>query len=138
MIYSLNGYSKKLRKEVTKSKKWYFFDNGLRNALINDFSSLSQRNDIGQLWEQYILSERIKNNAYQGYPPQYYFWRTYDGQEIDLVESYNGMRRAFECKWKNQRVKKPVAFDKAYPEAGCDIVSQDNYLDIITQRHSQF
>lgn len=138
IIYSLNGYSNNLRKEVTKSKKWYFFDNGLRNALINDFSSLSQRNDIGQLWEQYILSERIKNNAYQGYQPQYYFWRTYDGQEIDLVESYNGTLRAFECKWKDQRVKKPVAFDKAYPEAGFDIVSQDNYLDIITQRHSQF
>lgn len=138
IIYSLNGYSNNLRKEVTKSKKWYFFDNGLRNALINDFSSLSQRNDIGQLWEQYILSERIKNNAYQGYQPQYYFWRTYDGQEIDLVESYNGMLRAFECKWKNQRAKKPAAFDKAYPEAGFDIVTQDNYLDIITQRHSQF
>lgn len=136
IIYSLNGYSNNLRKEVTKSKKWFFFDNGLRNALINDFSSLSQRNDVGLLWEQYILSERIKNNAYQGYQPQYYFWRTYDGQEIDLVESYNGVLRAFECKWKNIRAKKPIAFHKAYPGAGFDVVSQDNYLDVITQRHS--
>lgn len=136
IIYSLNGYSNNLRKEVTKSKKWYFFDNGLRNALINDFSSLAQRNDVGQLWEQYILSERIKNNAYQGYQPQYYFWRTYDGQEIDLIESYNGVLRAFECKWKSTRAKKPIAFHKAYPAAGFEVVSQDSYLDVITQQHS--
>jgi len=137
IIYSLSGYSNNLRKEVTKSKKWYFFDNGLRNALINDFSSLSQRNDVGQLWEQYILSERIKNNTYQSYHPQYYFWRTYDGQEIDLIESYNGTLRAFECKWKNVRAKKPAGFAKAYPEAEFDVVSQENYLDVITQQHSR-
>jgi predicted AAA+ superfamily ATPase len=132
IIYPLTGYSNNLRKEVSKSKKWYFFDNGLRNALINNFSSLDQRNDVGQLWEQYILSERIKNNAYQGYHPQYFFWRTYDGQEIDLIESHNGKIQAFECKWKNRAVKKPMAFDKAYPEATFTVVSQENYLDIIT------
>jgi predicted AAA+ superfamily ATPase len=135
IIYPLTGYSNNLRKEVTKSKKWYFFDNGLRNALINNFSPLDQRNDIGQLWEEYILSERIKNNAYQGYHPQYFFWRTYDGQEIDLIESHNGKLQAFECKWKNSRAKKPVAFDKAYPEATFTIASQENYLDLITNKH---
>jgi predicted AAA+ superfamily ATPase len=134
IIYPLTGYSSNLRKEVTKSKKWYFFDNGLRNALINNFSPLNQRNDIGQLWEQYILSERIKNNSYHGYHPQYFFWRTYDGQEIDLVESQNGKLHAIECKWKNSGAKKPIAFDKAYPDAVFTIASQENYLDLITKK----
>ena len=134
IIYPLTGYSNNLRKEVTKSKKWYFFDNGLRNALINNFSPLSQRNDVGQLWEQYILSERIKNNTYNSYHPQYFFWRTYDGQEIDLIESYNGNLHAFECKWKNDRARKPVAFDKTYPGATFTIASQENYLDLITKK----
>ena len=138
IIYPLTGYSNNLRKEVTKSKKWYFFDNGLRNALINNFSPLYQRNDIGQLWEQYILSERLKNNNYRGYHPQYFFWRTYDGQEIDLIESHNGKLKAFECKWKNSRAKKPVAFDKAYPDAAFMIVNQDNYLDVITGNKEDF
>jgi predicted AAA+ superfamily ATPase len=135
IIYPLTGYSNNLRKEVTKSKKWYFFDNGLRNALINNFSALSQRNDVGQLWEQYILSERLKNNAYQGYHPQYFFWRTYDGQEIDLVESYNGKLSAFECKWKTHQAKKPAAFGKAYPGAAFELVNQENYLDVIIRKH---
>jgi len=132
IIYPLTGYSNNLRKEVTKSKKWYFFDNGLRNALINNFSPLSQRNDIGQLWEQYILSERIKNNSYKGYHPQYFFWRTYDGQEVDLIESHNGKLHAFECKWKNNNTRKPIAFGKAYPDASFTVVDQENYLEWIT------
>lgn len=132
IIYPLTGYSNNLRKEVTKSKKWYFFDNGLRNALINNFSPLSQRNDIGQLWEQYMLSERIKNNTYKGYYPQYFFWRTYDGQEVDLIESYNGKLHAFECKWKNNNAKKPIAFGKAYPDALFTVADQENYLEWIT------
>jgi len=134
IIYPLTGYSNNLRKEVTKSKKWYFFDNGLRNALINNFSAINQRNDIGQLWEQYILGERIKNNSYHGHHPQYFFWRTYDGQEIDLVESHNGKLQAFECKWKNNYAKKPVAFDKGYPDATFTIVNQENYLDLIGKK----
>jgi len=132
IIYPLNGYSANLRKEVTKSKKWYFYDNGIRNALINNFSSLQNRNDIGQLWEQYILGERIKYNSYRGYQPQYFFWRTYDGQEIDLLELYNEHLQAIECKWQNQPVKKPIAFAKAYPEASFEQISKDNYLNWIT------
>lgn len=128
IIYPLTGYSNNLRKEVTKSKKWYFFDNGIRNALINNFSQLHQRNDVGQLWEQYILSERIKNNSYKSYHPEYFFWRTYDGQELDLIESYNGKLHAFECKWKIGSAKKPIAFGKAYSDAEFTIVNQDNYL----------
>lgn len=132
IIYPLTGYSNNLRKEITKSKKWYFFDNGIRNALIGNFKPLELRNDIGQLWEQYMLSERIKYNSYRNYQPQYFFWRTYDGQEIDLIELNNGQLQAIECKWKAAKAKKPVAFAKAYPEANFTVVDQDNYLEWIT------
>ncbi len=132
IIYPLSGYSNNLRKEVTKSKKWYFYDNGIRNALINNFSPLQSRNDIGQLWEQYVLSERIKHNSYQGYYPQYFFWRTYDGQEIDLLESHNGQLQAIECKWKDQKTKIPAAFAKAYPEAAFELVTNEHYLHLIS------
>lgn len=132
IIYPLTGYSNNLRKEITKSKKWYFFDNGIRNALIGNFNHLELRNDIGQLWEQYVLSERIKYNSYRNYKPQYFFWRTYDGQEIDLLELNNGQLQALECKWKGAKAKKPVAFAKAYPEAQFAIVDHDNYLGWIT------
>lgn len=132
IIYPLSGYSNNLRKEVSKSKKWYFFDNGIRNALISNFSPINQRNDIGQLWEQYILSERIKFNRYNNYQPQYYFWRTYDGQEIDLIELNNGQLQALECKWKDAKAKIPIAFAKGYPEAKFAIVDKENYLEWIT------
>jgi predicted AAA+ superfamily ATPase len=132
IIFPLSGYSNNLRKEVTKSKKWYFYDNGIRNALINNFSPLQSRNDIGQLWEQYILSERMKFNSYGGHHPQYFFWRTYDGQEIDLLELDNKQHlQAFECKWQSQKVKAPAAFSKAYPEAKFTAIHQDNYLEWI-------
>jgi predicted AAA+ superfamily ATPase len=134
IIYPLTGYSNNLRKEVTKSKKWYFFDNGIRNALIANFNPLHQRNDIGQLWEQYFLSERIKFNSYSNYFPQYFFWRTYDGQEIDLLELNNKQQlTALECKWKDDRIKIPAAFSKAYPKAKFNVINKDNYLDWITK-----
>ncbi len=131
IIYPLSGYSGNLRKEVTKSKKWYFYDNGIRNALINNFSPLASRNDIGQLWEQYVLAERIKYNAYRNYQPRYFFWRTYDGQEIDFLEFQNQQLKGFECKWQNQIVKKPTAFTKAYPDAEFSVIDQTNYLEWI-------
>jgi len=132
IIYPLNGYSNNLRKEVSKSKKWYFYDNGIRNALINNFSPLQNRNDVGQLWEQYILSERIKYNTYRNHQPQYFFWRTYDGQEIDLLEADNKQHlQAFECKWQQQHAKVPTAFAKAYPAADFNVINKENYLNWI-------
>jgi predicted AAA+ superfamily ATPase len=115
IIFPLTGYSANLHKEVTKSKKWYFFDNGIRNALINNFSQLNNRNDTGQLWEQYILAERMKYNSYKNYFPQYFFWRTYDGQEIDLLELNNGQLQAIECKWQNRKTKVRLPFQKLTP-----------------------
>lgn len=133
IIFPLSGYSGNLRKEVTKSKKWYFFDNGIRNALINNFAPLHSRNDIGQLWEQYVLSERIKYNSYRDYKPQYFFWRTYDGQETDLLEYDNGLISTVECKWKDHKKSKiPTAFAKAYPDATFTVIDQNNYLSWIT------
>ncbi len=131
ILYPLSGYSNNLRKEVSKSKKWFFYDNGIRNALINNFNPLALRNDTGQLWEQYILSERLKYNSYRDHNPQYYFWRTYDGQEIDLIEVDNDKINALECKWNNRKNKPPAAFAKAYPEATFSFVDQKNYLDWI-------
>ena len=134
IIFPLSGYSNNLRKEVTKSKKWYFYDNGIRNALINNFSSLQNRNDIGQLWEQYILSERMKFNSYRGYHPQYFFWRTYDGQEIVLIELDTKQQlQAIECKWQDRNVKPPAAFAKAYPDAKFATIHRNNYLEWIVE-----
>ena len=131
IIYPLSGYSNNLRKEVSKSKKWYFFDNGIRNALINNFSPIAVRQDIGQLWENYVLSERIKHNAYANNLVNSFFWRTYDQQEIDLIEEKDGQLNAFELKWKQTKAKTPTAFAKAYTEASFTLINQDNYLDFI-------
>lgn len=133
IIFPISGFSKNLRKEITKSKKWYFYDNGIRNALINNFNILSQRNDVGQLWEQYFISERIKFNSSNLYYPQYHFWRTYDGQEIDLLEIDNYQKiSAWETKWKSDKAKIPGAFAKAYSEAEFTLINQNNYLDFIS------
>jgi predicted AAA+ superfamily ATPase len=127
VIYSRGGFSRNLRKEVVKSQRWYFADNGIRNALINQFSPLALRQDTGQLWENYFISERQKRNAYYEEQVNCYYWRTYDQQEIDLIEEKNGQLTAFECKWKEQKVKVPVAFANAYPEAKFILVHQGNY-----------
>lgn len=133
IIYPLGGFSRNLRKEVTKRKKWYFYDNGIRNALIRDFRPLQARNDIGQLWEQYVLGERMKFNSSRNHIPRYYFWRTYDGQEIDFLELDNRQNiQAIECKWRERGAKPPAAFSKAYPEARYEVVNKSNYLDWIT------
>ncbi|ADB41589.1 ATP-binding protein [Spirosoma linguale] len=132
ILFRLGGYSSNLRKEVTKSSKWYFFDNGIRNALINNFSLPAQRNDMGALWENYLVSERLKRNGYLRSQAIPYFWRTYDQQELDWVEETNGQLSAFEMKWNTNRVRFPKAFQTAYPDASLSVVNPDNYLDFIT------
>lgn len=131
IIFPLSGYGGNLRKEVVKTKKWYFFDNGIRNAIINDFKVVQNRNDTGALWEQYFISERIKRNHYKEALQSYYFWRTYDQQEIDFIEeSQNGLL-AFECKWNHAQKKIPAAFAKTYPQAAFQIISRESYLNWI-------
>ena len=131
LIYKRSGFSRNLRKEIVKSNRWYFFDNGVRNALINNFNFLATRTDIGMLWENYCCSERIKHNSYKSNTVNSYFWRTYDQQEIDLIEEKNDALDAYEFKWKEENVKIPVAFHKAYPEALYNTIHQKNYLDFI-------
>jgi uncharacterized protein len=128
IIHRLGGYSSNLRKEITKNYKWYFYDNGIRNALIGNLNSLSIRQDIGQLWENYILSERIKKKHYRSELTRLYFWRTYDGQEIDLIEADADSVDAFEFKWKDKKVKVPGAWQRAYPNSEFTIINPENYM----------
>ena len=132
ILFPLSGYSNNLRKEVSKSKKYFFWDNGIRNALINDFSPISTRGDVGSLWEQYFIQERRKFKDYSLDVCQHHFWRTYDQQEIDLIEIENRQIQAFECKWKPSKSRIPKAFAKAYPKAAFNEVHSENYLEWIT------
>lgn len=131
IIFRLSGYSNNLRKEVTKSSKWYFFDNGIRNALINDMRLPHERQDMGALWENYCLYERMKTNAYNQDKAEYYFWRTYDQQEIDFIEVSGNKVKAFDFKWGNVKKKVPVFFAKNYPDVPFEIINTDNYLEFI-------
>lgn len=132
IITRIGGYSKNLRKEVTKSSKWYFLDNGIRNALINNFQPLYQRADIGALWENYLIAERIKYNSYARKTPLTYFWRTYDQQELDWLEVADDQLSAYEFKWKDTKVKFPKAFVEAYPDAAKHWINQENFIDFVT------
>lgn len=131
IIHRISGYSSNLRKEITKNSKWYFYDNGIRNALIGNFNPLPIRQDTGQLWENYMIAERIKQKRYRSELTGFYFWRTYDGQEIDLIEVETDIVKAFEFKWKEKKVKAPGAWLKAYPKAEFTIINPENYLNWI-------
>jgi predicted AAA+ superfamily ATPase len=133
VIYKVSGFSRNLRKEITKTSRWYFYDNGIRNTLIANFNPIALRNDIGELWENYLLSERIKYQQYTGMIVNNYFWRTYYQQEIDWVEERGGNLFAYEIKWKDKKVKVPSAWKDAYPDSEYSVISQDNYLNFITK-----
>lgn len=133
VLYRLGGFSKNLRKEVTKSSKWYFTDNGVRNAVIRNFDPLSLRTDAdrGALWENYIITERMKRNQNERLGLEFHFWRTYDKQEIDLIEIGSGVMNAFEMKSGKKSPSAPKAFDAAYPEAKFAVVNANNYSEYI-------
>ena len=133
VLYRLGGFSKNLRKEVTKSSKWYFTDNGVRNAVIRNFEPLSLRTDAdrGALWENYIITERMKRNQNERLGLEFHFWRTYDKQEIDLIEIGSGVMNAFEMKSGKKSPSAPKAFAEAYPEAQFAVVNMNNYSDYI-------
>ena len=133
VIYGRHGFSRNLRKEIVKNRRYYFYDNGIRNGLINNFNSVALRDDTGALWENYVLAERLKYNLYTGRLAESYFWRTYDGQEIDLVEEWGGRLRAAEMKWSPRRAARaPGAWRNAYPDSAYQVVHPQNYLDFIT------
>lgn len=133
VLYRLGGFSKNLRKEVTKSSKWYFTDNGVRNAVIRNFEPLSLRTDVdrGALWENYIITERMKRNQNERLGLDFHFWRTYDRQEIDLIEIGSGVMNAFEMKSGKKLPSVPKAFAEAYPEAQFAVVNTNNYSEYI-------
>ncbi len=132
VLFKIEGFSRNLRKEIVKSSRWYFYDNGIRNGIINNFNKIENRNDIGGLWENYLASERIKQQNYKKIRTNNYFWRTYDQQELDWLEEKNGNLAGFEFKWnENRKAKIPTAFAKAYPEATFEVINKQNYLDFI-------
>ncbi len=128
VIYRLPAFSRNPRKEVSKPGKIYFTDNGIRNAVIRDFRPLSVRQDTGALWENYIISERIKLMQNKGIISKHYFWRTYSGQEIDLIEETNGEIYAFEFKYGQRTPQAPNAFCELYPDATYQVINKTNML----------
>jgi predicted AAA+ superfamily ATPase len=132
IVFRLTAFSRNLRNELKKSRKVYFYDNGIRNALINNFQPLALRNDVGALWENFVINERKKYNEYNGLQANTYFWRTFAQQEIDYIEERNGVLYAFECKWnENKKTRLPVSFASAYPNNEYQIVNRANYLSYI-------
>lgn len=132
VVFRLPSYSRNLRSEIKKGKKIYFYDNGIRNALINNFATLELRNDVGALWENYLISERLKMHKYNSSYTEMYFWRSTTQQEVDLVEVVDGNISAFEIKWRKPKAKLPSSFVEAYPNATLQIINTDNYINFLT------
>lgn len=132
VIYARSGFSRNPRNEIGKSRRYYFVDNGVRNALVNNFNPLSMRDDVGALWENYAITERWKANLYLERPVRSAFWRTYAQQEVDLVEEHADTLDGFEFKWaSSRRVKAPSGWHKAYPGASFAVVHRENYLPFV-------
>lgn len=133
VIFRLNSFSRNLRNELKRSRKIYFYDNGIRNALINNFNSLEFRNDAGQIWENYLIGERLKRNMYKNHYCNTYFWRNHNQQEIDYLEEYGGKLHAYEFKWSTRKKTNiPGIFAEAYPENEWAVVNPENYMDFLS------
>lgn len=130
VIINIRGFSRNLRKEVSKSSRYYFYDNGIRNALINNFNPPSLRDDVGMLWENYIVMERLKKQSYDEILSNNYFWRTYDKKELDLVEERGGVLYGYEIKW-SKKSKAPRGWLETYKNAQYASISRDNFLEFI-------
>jgi predicted AAA+ superfamily ATPase len=132
IIFSINAFSRNLRNEISKSKRWYFYDNGIRNIIIENMNDITLRNDVGELWENYIISERIKFQKNTQMLVSNYFWRTYQQQEIDWIEERGGSLFAYEIKWNpNKKVKIPSGWKSAYPDTDFVVITPENYLNWI-------
>jgi predicted AAA+ superfamily ATPase len=132
IVFKLTGLNRNIRNELKKSKKIFFYDNGIRNALIQAFLPLNLRNDVGAMWENFFISERLKFNNYHNRFTKMYFWRTQTQQEIDLVEESEGQFRIFEMKWnENRKASFPENFVNAYNPVEKHIVTPKNYTDFL-------
>ncbi|MCB2222427.1 MAG: ATP-binding protein [Bacteroidetes bacterium] len=132
VLFSLSSFSRNLRNEIAKGKKYFFYDLGIRNSLLQNFIPLSGRNDAGQLWENFCLIERIKYHQTMGTRVNMYFWRTYQQQEIDLIEEHSGKLYAFEFKLNPKHKDKiPATFKKNYPDSEFQIIHRQNYRQFL-------
>ena len=133
IVFRLNSFSRNARNEIRKGKKIYFVDNGVRNAVLSHFAPLELRNDVGMLWENLMVSERVKRNAYHRSYAQLYFWRTHDQKEIDLIEDKDGRLTAFEFKWnERQKTRMPASFAQNYPNSDFNVINKDNFWLFLT------
>lgn len=133
VIFHIRSFSRNVRNELKKSIKIYFYDNGVRNSVISNFSPVELRSDIGALWENFLISERIKNNTYHNKHAKYYFWRTTQKQEIDFIEEVDQNLFAYEFKYNPKKVnsKCPVTFSNNYPNVPFDVITSENYMDFV-------
>ncbi len=131
ILIKVRGFSRNLRKEVTKMHRYYFYDNGVRNAIIKNFNFIKNRDDIGALWENFLFMERFKKRHYEDIYANEYFWRTYDKTEVDLVEERDGKLYGYEFKWGNKIPKAPKQWLGTYDNARYEVINRDNYLEFI-------
>ena len=136
VIFHIRSFSRNVRNELKKSIKIYFYDNGVRNSVISNFSPVELRSDIGALWENFLISERIKNNAYHNKHAKYYFWRTTQKQEIDFIEEAEQNLFAYEFKYnpKKANSKCPVTFSNNYSNVPFDVITFENYMDFVVNK----
>lgn len=133
IIVKLGGFSRNLRNEITGKHKYYFLDLGVRNAVIAQFNDLQSRQDQGALWENFVFIERLKYTTYKGFYGWRYFWRTYQGQEVDFVEDIENQLHGFEAKWSTtKRVSAPSEWKEKYANSSFTVITPDNYLDFVT------
>lgn len=131
VLYNMRGFSKNLRNSMTKKSKYYFYDLGVRNAILANFNALEVRNDVGALWENFIVMERVKRQAYLQELTNFYFWQGWDKSEIDLIEERGGVIMPNEMKYTKDRVKTPNAWQEAYPETALQVWNKTNYLEYV-------
>lgn len=132
VIKNISAYSGNLRNEIRKANRYYFYDNGIRNAIINNFSLPENRNDTGMLWENFMVMERIKKQQYLKAFKNFYFWRTYDKKEVDLIEESDGKLQGFEFKWNPKKAKLKPYFTNSYKNASLKIIHRENFLSFLT------
>lgn len=131
IIFRLGSFSRNLRNELKKSRKIYFVDTGIRNAVINNLNPPDLRNDIGGLWENFVIAERMKRNHNQQLFPNTYFWRSHQKKEIDYLEELNGELRGYEIKWRENRMKVPAGFSAAYPDCPVSLINRENMTEFM-------
>lgn len=134
VLFRLNSFSRNLRNELKKSRKIYFYDLGIRNAVINNFTQIENRapHEVGHMWENFIIAERLKKNQYAESFSNLYFWRTQQAKEVDLIEESDGQLSAYEIKWDaKSKVSAPIAFSEAYPEASFSVVNPENFFELL-------